>query len=160
LVSAIMLTFDYSRISAPPPSMSNFVGQLLQWERDNPDLQLTPEAVSNLVNNSQTRRVPFVEKRNYQRIPMVAHVPAMPLDENNEPVGPPFMVMTRNISTVGISLIHSEAIDAKRLAIELQASSGGRIQLAVEVLRCQKLGDFYEIGGKLICKIGSSKDAK
>jgi hypothetical protein len=154
-----MLTFDYAKLSAPSSTMSSFVTQLLVWERDNPGMQLTPEAMANLVRAAKaaSEQDEHHEKRQYKRVPLVAHVAAMPLDDHNQPVGAPFMMMTRNISTVGISLIHSAPIKFKRLAIELQAASGGKIQLAVEILRCQKLGEFYEIGGKLLCKLGSSE---
>ena len=75
------------------------------------------------------------------------------MDECYEPVGKPFMVTTRNISTGGIALIHNEPIRPRRIIVELPARGDqSPVQVVVKVLRCQSLGSVYEIAGKFVMK--------
>lgn len=93
------------------------------------------------------------ERRQRDRFRMVTSVPAIAVDEECRPIGEPFMLMTRDISTTGIALVHTEPIDAKRVVVEMTGAAGECIQIAIEILRSRRVGDFYEIGGRYVAKL-------
>jgi hypothetical protein len=93
------------------------------------------------------------ERRQSRRFQIALPVPAIVIDEQNNPVGEPFMVMARNISGNGIALVHVAPVDAQRLVIELTTVPGEKTQLVVEVQHCRGLGRFHEIGGRFLCKL-------
>ena len=93
------------------------------------------------------------ERRGEDRVPLVALVPAIEVDENSQPVGEEFTVVTRNISTRGISLFHPTPIDAKYLAIELPGSQDVKTQVVMRIVHCRSVGQAQEIGGEFVTKL-------
>jgi hypothetical protein len=55
-------------------------------------------------------------------------------------------MISRNISSTGVSLLHTEAVEG-RLAILLKIPNKPPAQLVVEVVRIIRVGDFFEIAG-------------
>lgn len=92
------------------------------------------------------------ERREMKRFQYVKAVPVLKVDEHFHSCDEPFMAMTRNISTAGVSLVHSEAIDSKHLVVELPISPKEPLKVGVEVLRCREVGGSYEIGGKFVVR--------
>ena len=93
------------------------------------------------------------ERRSEERTPVVAVVPAVEVDKDYQPVGAEFTVVTRNISTRGISLLHEEKISATHLAIELPGDQEPKPQVVMEIIHSRQVGDAYEIGGKFVAKM-------
>ena len=79
------------------------------------------------------------------------NVPAevQPLDANLNPSGEPFRGVTRDLSAVGIGIVHTRAIDDQYLQVTIRTSTNVKC-LTVEVVGCRSLGAFYEIGGKFV----------
>ena len=94
------------------------------------------------------------EKRGIRRYPVTTPVVAMPIDASFEPVGDPFMAMSRNVSGTGMAVISTRAVTTEFLAVELSTGQGERMQLVMHVLRCRPTGRFYEIGGVFLTKVG------
>ncbi len=92
------------------------------------------------------------ERRETKRFDYVKAVPVLKVDEHFHSHDEPFMAMTRNISTTGMSLFHSEAIDSKHLVVELPISAGEPLKVGVEVIRCREVGGSYEIGGHFVVR--------
>ena len=94
------------------------------------------------------------ERRKGKRHSLILQVTAQPLDESLRPMGKPFVCISRNISTSGISLIHSERLTAPFLLLELNDQTEGRhVKAAMEVVRCEPKGRFFEIAGNFVYKI-------
>lgn len=93
------------------------------------------------------------ERRRSERYSIVAPAVAMPMDEMVQPAGEAFMVVVKDISTAGVALVSTRAVNAKFLAIELCAASGETMQLLVHVLRCQIIQRFYEIAGQFLTRM-------
>lgn len=88
------------------------------------------------------------EKRSRQRYQILREVPAVVLDDGFQPSGELFLVITRDISTNGMSLVHTRAIESGMLALALRGSRGEQIQVAMRVLRCRPLGDYCPVQAK------------
>ena len=63
------------------------------------------------------------------------------------------MALSRDISTGGMSLIHTEEVQDKLLVVELPITPGQKTQVVLEVLRCRSIGQFYEVGGRFVSKL-------
>ena len=93
------------------------------------------------------------EKRDGRRHPVSLPVSAVPIDDQFSPKGPEFVAVTRDISTGGISFIHTCPVNDKLLALELVNREGEKIQVVMEVVRCTNSGRYYEVGGRLVAKL-------
>lgn len=114
-----------------------------------------PDAVRQFVQElaGAKRRSAFDEKRAQPRYPLVGLVQAVPVDDSCIPIGPAFQGMSRNISTGGICFVCTRAVRDKRFVIELATSPSERVQMVMEMVRCQRLGRFYEVGGRLLARL-------
>jgi DNA-binding response OmpR family regulator len=90
------------------------------------------------------------ERRQSERGSLLATVTAVPLTDSLEPCGEPFKAAARDASAGGISLLHTRAVTAQKLALRWPslASPGRQISLVLQVKRSQPLGPFYEIAGE------------
>lgn len=109
------------------------------------------------------------ERRLTRRYPLKVVAMATPLDEHFQVIGAPFPVLTRDISTTGIGLVHSRPLDMKYIQLDLTGPNGHELHLTVKVLRCNRYlcGDessphselddlctYYESGGRFITTAG------
>ena len=122
------IQFDRRTLPAPPRSLVAFVAKLLAEEYEGP------------------------QRRASRRLPVVVPVVAMPLDDNFRPRGTTFAAITRDLSTTGISLISTRAAGSRFLAVELVTPAGQKIQVVLQVLRCNTISRFYEIAGQLVAR--------
>ena len=108
-----MIAFEQARMAEPPLDLQLFAEQLSQQEEHDP-----------------------TGKRESERFQMATWVPAVLIDEQLQPTGAPFLVMTRNISTSGIALVHTQPIKEGNIAIELTLSL--KLTFDVPTLRFSK----------------------
>jgi hypothetical protein len=125
------IQFDRSRLADPPSALAAFAADF---------------------GHKGHHRL--VERRAFVRHVLVAPVAVVPIDEDYEPVGEAFMAVTRDVSSGGVSLIHTRAAETKLIVVELPATSDETIQVAVRVLRCRPVGLFYEIAGQFVVRLG------
>jgi hypothetical protein len=92
------------------------------------------------------------EHRREQRHPMMVPVIAVPVDERNQPLGAPFELITRDVSTTSIGLLSETEIVHRRLAIHLSLADT-EIDLVIAVLWSDAMGLFYGAGGRYIERI-------
>lgn len=93
------------------------------------------------------------EQRTEPRYAVNLPVAAVPLDESLKKTGEVFIGFTRDISSGGIAMYHTRRISEKYLAVEIKATSGDKLRVLVEVLRCFPVGLFYEIAGKFVSRL-------
>jgi hypothetical protein len=96
------------------------------------------------------------DKRERTRYRIAIEVPAVELDDDLQPMGAPFVAMSRDISTSGICLVHTQRVTAPRLLIRLDNLNGMRVQVVVEISRRRKLKHFFEISGNFILRCNES----
>lgn len=92
------------------------------------------------------------ERRREQRQPMLMPVRAVEVDEDNDPIGLPFELITRDISSNTIGLIYTDPIDAERMVIQFSIA-GTDVVLVTETIWSGPLGPFYGCAGRYIDKL-------
>ncbi|MDA1052408.1 MAG: PilZ domain-containing protein [Planctomycetota bacterium] len=86
------------------------------------------------------------ELRRHPRRPVMMCVPAVELDDELFPAGEDFTVISRNLSSSGIAIVHTHPLEGK-LAVLIELPEIGHVQLLVNIVRCKKVGQLYEMGG-------------
>lgn len=128
-------------------------GRRLQLSLEGVDT--APESVRRFVERLTQQAEPTVgfERRKNARFRVAKPILVVPVNENNKPIGPPFQAMTRDLSSAGVSFIHTRSTTARRMVAELTCPRGETKQLAMEVLRCRPWSHLYEIAGRWIEKL-------
>jgi hypothetical protein len=111
---------------------------------------LPPERVVNFVRRV-IRGEKFYggpERRVHLRYPITIPVRATPLNDAEEPVGEPFLGITRDISIEGLCMYHMQSVKEKLLQLELTSPNREQISVLLEVVRCKAVGPFFEIAGR------------
>jgi hypothetical protein len=95
------------------------------------------------------------DRRSEERHRVSLPVMAAPLDLQLKPIGERFVATTRDISNGGIAIVHSAFIDSdcRFFAVELHDSEHKYLQAAVEILRRNSLGPFFEVAGRFVTKV-------
>ena len=96
------------------------------------------EFVNNLIRDEDRVR----QRRDFAQHPLVYEAMTIPLDEDLQPAGQPFITLARNVSLAGASLIHSEPIHAAFLRVSLEVVNLGATMVA-KVRRYQQLEQQY-----------------
>ena len=92
------------------------------------------------------------ERRREERQPMMVPVRAVVVDEENQPLGDPFDLITRDISSNTIGLIYTEPVDAERMVVEFSIA-GTTVTLVTETIWSGPLGPFYGCAGRYIDRL-------
>ncbi len=89
-------------------------------------------------------------RRQSKRALLLATVTVIPLNRQLEACGDAFRAIARDVSEGGLSLLHTRAVKAKRLALRWQrlTSSQRMISVVLQVTRCRPTGPFYEVAGR------------
>ena len=93
------------------------------------------------------------EQRTVRRHGAMVVAAAVPLDDDLQPAGKLFKIVTRDISTRGICLIHPQPIIHQHLKMKIPMPNGSQVNVIVEVMRCQPIGEFYEVGGRFVQRL-------
>lgn len=124
-------------------------------EVNDPSLVSPPELID-FVKRVASELGPSHDRREHPRHHFTVAVEVQPLDDELNPSGEPFAAVTRDLSAVGIGLLHTRAVLVKFLQVTILAP-GGLKRLTVEVLRCESIGRFYDIGGKFVLGATTTK---
>ena len=123
------LDFDRRNLFPPPPEIVAYVERL----------------AANYVGD---------DRRTTQRRAVTVPVTVIPVNQDLEPTGEAFMAISRDISTDGMSFIHTRNVNDEYLALELVSRDGGdEMQVLMKVLRCETVGRFYEVAGRFVKKL-------
>jgi len=92
---------------------------------------------------------PSHDRRGHPRYHFTVAVDVQPLDEEYNPSGERFVAVTRDLSAVGLGLLHTKAVKAKFLRVTIQLADEDK-QLTIEVLRSEPIGRFWDVGGRFV----------
>jgi hypothetical protein len=92
------------------------------------------------------------ERRQDKRHTMAIPVVIVRLNDENQPVGDPIEVITRDVSPTSIGFFHNEPLDADRLAVNLKLADT-EVNLVVLMEWRADAGPFYGMGGAYIEKL-------
>jgi hypothetical protein len=123
------------------------------------ETQAVEEEVNDFITRLQQHGAKFTRRRELRQT-VALLVEATPLDDASRPTGKTFQAVTRDISTSGISLLHTQSVDAPYLSISLKDTENQRLDAVVEVLRCNPIGPLFDIGGRFVAKIHPPPQSK
>ncbi len=86
------------------------------------------------------------EKRGEGRQPMMLHAMVVPIDENNQAIGRPIEVVTRDVASTSIGLFHEQPLEHKRHALKMRMA-GVDICVVVSRIWMGEMGPFYGSAG-------------
>ena len=92
------------------------------------------------------------QRRRETRCPMMLPVMAVPVDSQFKPIGDPFEMITRDVSSQSIGLIHAQQLVDDRIAIHL-VLAGTQVDLVIELCWSEPMGPFYGSGGVYLAKL-------
>jgi hypothetical protein len=92
------------------------------------------------------------ERRSEERHPMILPVRAVAVDDNGNPTGDPFDLITRDVSATSIGLIHTDLVTADDLAIELKLA-GAQVDMMIHVMWSGEMGPFFGVAGKYVRRL-------
>ena len=116
-------------------------------------LQLSQQLVAFVVRlNRNAQHHVGPERRAEPREPVVLPVVAQPIDERRRPIGYPMALVTRDLSTWGIGLVHEQPMVYDRLALRLNVD-GEEVLLIGDVRWRGPLGPFYSCGCHVVAKL-------
>src|SRR5262249_15229973 len=97
--------------------------------------------VKRQVRNAQLQAGP--ERREEVRQMIVVPAIVQPVDENRQPIGEPVAMVTRDITTRGVGLVHEEPLWHERVAIRLDAEGLDDNEILIaDVVWNRPLGPF------------------
>jgi predicted RNA-binding Zn-ribbon protein involved in translation (DUF1610 family) len=109
--------------------------------------------VQRLVQCLATKTFNGREGRKQKRHPVAAPVTVVPLGADLRVAGQPARVMTINISSGGVALVHARRIVEPYLAIDFSASGVDLLPVILQVKRVRTLASAFEVAGKFLCRI-------
>ena len=92
------------------------------------------------------------ERRRGNRHVMMVPVVVVGLDDDDQPAGEPFEVISRDVSATSIGLFHFDEIKHDRIAIHMNVADT-EVNLIVELKWRRPMGPFYGSGGEYVEKL-------
>ena len=129
--SATLADDFVARLTLPIEELWRLADRLMGWQPDDPD------------------------RRNSRRFHLSRPLMVYPLSDDFEPLDEPVVALARNLSRNGLALVTPRGLDARYL--RLSVSDGGEkpdgqgaLNLYLEVSRCQRFGETFEIAGRFV----------
>lgn len=113
----------------------------------------TPWALAAVAAKPPNEDYEGASRRSLTRVPVAANVILVPLDDDYVPNAGCFGAVTRDVSTSGMRLLATRAVQCRFIQVEFSQAGKERIRVVLQVLRCNTLGRFYEIAGQFIARI-------
>jgi len=99
------------------------------------------------------------ERRTEKRKPVSLDVIVVPLDADFNPIGEPFLGLTRDISRGGIAMLHTESVTAPYLLLRIETRRHRTLQAVVEVVRSRSYYQFTEISARFVVKADKNRSS-
>ena len=112
-------------------------------EQPNKDLVRAAQSLIDCSNN----------RRQEQRRPLTLPCYIVPVDEDDKPRGKTIPAITTDISSGGISLLYTRAMEPQRVLMKISKSPEVSIHLIAEIVRCGEVNGYFKIGAKFIKKV-------
>jgi hypothetical protein len=127
-------------------SVKEILSLCIDWS----DTSTSRSTINQFVRGLSRSRVSDDERRSEKRRPVVLNIIAVPLDEDRNPCGEPFLALSRNISRGGIALLHTEMVKSPYLLLRIETLRHEVIQAVVQVVRARNFYQFTEISGRFV----------
>jgi hypothetical protein len=124
---------------------------IVQFDRNT--LVLPPKAVVDFLLKLDRTAERTHERRDSVRRVAVLEVAVIPVDFELKQCGESFLAISKDISSSGMSLIHTRAVASGSVVVELMNRDENTLQLLAYVVRCQAIHRFYEIGLRFVTRL-------
>jgi len=124
---------------------------IVQFNRD--ELVLPPKAVVDFLRRLDQKEERTDERREAGRQAAVLEVAVVPVDFELRQCGESFLALSKNISSTGMSVIHTRALAKGSVVVELLNRDNASMQLLAYVVRCEPIRRFYEIGLRFVTRL-------
>lgn len=94
---------------------------------------------------------PVEDRRDSERRPLILNVPTLMVDAEYQPMGRPFITVSRDVSASGISLVHNRHIPSENILVQLPIFEK-QVQIVTQIVRQESLGPFVQIGGRFLAR--------
>src|SRR5436190_12379865 len=110
----------------------------------------TGEAISSLIRDliDGSQKDYILDRRRESRHPLATPVTVLPVGR----LADAFVAVTRDVSTKGISFLHTAPVDDHYLYLQFPESPQGSLTVVLEVLRRRRIGSLWEIAGNFRAK--------
>ena len=127
-------------------SVKEILSLCIDWS----ETSTTRSTINQFVRAVSRSRISDDERRAEKRRPVVLNIIAVPLDEDRNPCGEPFLALSRNISRGGIALLHTEMVKAPYLLLRIETLKHEVIQAVVQVIRARNFYQFTKISARFV----------
>ena len=124
---------------------------IVQFDRST--LVLPPKAVIDFLSKIDRDADFASERRNAARKSASMEVAIIPVDYELKQCGESFLAISKDISATGMAVLHTRAITATSVVVELTHRGEESLQLLAYVVRCQAVQRFYEIGLRFVTRL-------
>jgi hypothetical protein len=104
--------------------------------------------IRELIDDAQKSFI--ADRRSELRYPLSMPVTVTPVGEANRSPASEFVAVTRDISTNGVSFLHTSLVSDHYLNLRFTESRPDAPTIVIEVLRRRKIGPLWEIAGKFL----------
>jgi hypothetical protein len=136
-------------------SVKEILSLCIDWS----DTSTSRSTINQFVRAVSQSRISDDERRIEKRRPVVLDIIAVPLDEDRNPCGEPFLALSRNISRGGIALLHTEQVKAPFLLLRIETLKHQVIQAVAQVIRARNFYQFTEISARFVPKTGKKRSS-
>ena len=136
-------------------SVKEILSLCIDWS----ETSTSRSTINQFVRAVSRSRISDDERRAEKRKPVVLNIIAVPLDEDRNPCGEPFLALSRNISRGGIALLHTEMVKAPYLLLRIETLKHEVIQAVVQVIRARNFYQFTEISARFVPKRAKKKSS-
>ena len=126
---------DFSDLLRPPQVISKFVDEIARGAT---------------LTDPNAREETESERRQAARYQLPLRVDVQAVDDGFQLHGELYSVVAHDISSGGIGIRDTRAVESKYLAMQITGPAGESMQMLLEVLRCEKQGNVYDIGGRFV----------
>lgn len=114
-------------------------------------LQHPPEVVVSFVRELMDGHQRVVSDRRFHPRNVI-ELPAVvqPLDFDFQPAGQLFIATTKDVSTGGVALIHTDQVTAPYLQIEFATQEAKAMSLLAKVIHCTPYGQHFHVGARFV----------
>jgi hypothetical protein len=110
------------------------------------------EAIADFIREliDDAQKAFIADRRREHRHPLSVPVAITPVAEASRQRNGAFVAVTRDISTNGISFLHTSLVNDHYLNVRFTESRPDAPTVVIEVLRRRKIGPLWEIAGKFL----------
>jgi hypothetical protein len=146
-------TFDYVRAFCGFQSFGEWAMDTIQKEPELEQIvaenkEVITAFIRGLIDDAQKAFI--ADRRRELRHPLSVPVTVTPVGDANRRLTGAFVAVTRDISTTGISFLHTNLVNDHYLNLRFTESRPDAPTIVIEVLRRRKIGPLWEIAGKFL----------